>query len=113
MGAMGVAVRERRVRALHRLSAVRVAKIKAPGFYEDGGGLRLIVTDKGVKRWAVRVTIGGRRVERGLGIWPGVSLEDARRAADRFRRAARDGRDARLDEKHENSRRAVLFKDAF
>ena len=112
-GAMRVAIRERRVRALHRLSAVRVAKIKAPGLYEDGGGLRLVVTDKGVKRWALRVTIGGRRVERGLGIWPTVGLEDARRAADRFRRAARDGRDARLEEKHENSRRAVLFKDAF
>jgi integrase len=113
MGAMEAAARERRVRALHRLSAVKVAKMKTTGLYEDGGGLRLIVTDKGVKRWALRVTISGRRVERGLGIWPAVSLEDARRAADRFRRAARDGRDARLDEKHESGRRAVLFKDAF
>ena len=109
----GVMSRERRVRAIHRLSAVRVAKIKAPGLYEDGGGLRLIVTDKGVKRWSQRLTIIGRRVERGLGVWPAVSLEQARRKAELFRRAAKDGRDARLDEKHEKSRRAVLFKDAF
>jgi len=109
----GVMSRERRVRAIHRLSAVRVAKIKAPGLYEDGGGLRLIVTDKGIKRWSLRLTIIGRRVERGLGVWPAVSLEQARRKAELFRRAAKDGRDARLDEKHEKSRRAVLFKDAF
>jgi len=113
MSTTEVLLRERRVRAIHRLSAVRVAKIKTPGLYEDGGGLRLIVTDKGVKRWTLRLTISGRRVERGLGIWPTVSLEDARRAADRFRRAAKDGRDARLDEKHENGRRAVRFKNAF
>lgn len=84
-----------RVRALSRLSAIRVAKLKQPGLYEDGGGLQLIVTDKGTKRWALRVTVAGRRVERGLGVWPIVSLEEARRKADPYRRAAKQGRDAR------------------
>lgn len=59
------------VRSLVRLNALRVAKIKDPGLYEDGGGLRLVVTEKGTKRWALRLTIRGRRVERGLGIFPG------------------------------------------
>src|SRR6476660_5868617 len=89
-----------RVRATNRLSAVRVAKIKQPGLYEDGGGLRLILTEKGVKRWALRLTIRGRRVERGLGLWPIGSLEEARRKAEQFRRAAKEGRDARLEEEH-------------
>lgn len=105
--------RTTRVRAKHRLSAVRVSKVKQPGLYEDGGGLRLIVTDKGVKRWALRLTIRGRRVERGLGIWPTVNLEEARGKADQLRRAAKDGRDARLDEKLESRRQAVRFRDAF
>jgi integrase len=105
--------RTTRVRAKHRLSAVRVAIVKEPGLYEDGGGLRLILTDKGVKRWALRLTIRGRRVERGLGLWPTVSLEEARRKADQFRRAAKEGRDARLEEKHESRRQTVRFRDAF
>src|SRR5262245_47807772 len=79
----------------------------------DGRGLRLVVTDNGVKRWALRLTIRGRRVERGLGLWPTVSLEEARRMADRLRRAAKKGRDAQLEENLERRRRAVSFKDAF
>ena len=66
-----------RVRALNRLSAVKVAKLKQPGLYEDGDGSRLVVT--GSTRSTLRVTINGRRVELGLGVWPTVSLEDARR----------------------------------
>src|ERR1051326_469691 len=93
-----------RVRATDRLSAVCVAKIKQAGLYEDGGGLRLILTEKGVKRWALRLTIRGRRVERGLGLWPTVSLEEARRKAEQFRRAAKEGRDVRQEEKHEGRR---------
>jgi Arm DNA-binding domain len=102
-----------RVRATNRLSAVRVSKVKEPGLYEDGGGLRLVVTDKGVKRWALRLTIRGRRVERGLGVWPRVSLEEARRKTDHLRRAAKEGRDARQDEKFESRRQSVRFREAF
>jgi integrase len=102
-----------RVRALNRLSAIRVSKTKEPGLYEDGGGLRLVVTDRRVKRWTLRITIRGRRVERGLGVWPAVSLEEARQTAERFRKAAREGRDARLDEGVVHRRMGVSFKDAF
>src|SRR5258706_8236431 len=98
---------------MHRLSAVKVTKLKQPGLYEDGGGLRLVVTDKGTKRWALRLTIHGRRVERGLGVWPTISLEEARRKAGNYRRAARDGRDARFEEKQERRHRGVRFRDAF
>ena len=65
-----------RVRATNRLNALKVARVREPGLYEDGAGLRLVVTDEGTKRWALRITINGRRVERGLGVYPDVSLED-------------------------------------
>lgn len=104
--------RATRVRALSRLSAVKVAKLKEPGLYEDGGGLRLVVTDRGTKRWALRLTIRGRRVERGLGLFPAVSLEEARRKADDLRRAAREGRDAQ-DEAKRGARAFVTFRQAF
>lgn len=111
--ARSLAVRATRTRSLARLNALRVAKIKDAGLYEDGGGLRLVVTDKGTKRWALRLTIKGRRVERGLGVFPAVGLEDARRKAESLRRAAREGRDAQLEMKRGLRAGAVTFADAF
>ena len=102
-----------RNRTTGRLNALKVAKLKEPGLYEDGGGLRLVVTDKGVKRWALRVTVNRRRVERGLGMWPGVSLEEARRKASEARAAAKDGRDLRAEARSGMRQRAVTFEAAF
>jgi integrase len=104
--------KRKRIRFAHRLSAVKVSKIKTPGLYEDGTGLRLVVTDKGTKRWALRLTINGRRVERGLGVYPDVGLEDARGHAAKLRQAARQGRDARAEEKQKRLASAS-FKEAF
>ena len=102
-----------RVRATHRLSALKVLKLKSPGIFEDGGGLRLVITDKAVKRWTLRITINGRRVERGLGVWPTVSLDDARKQAEEFRRAARSGLDARAEGKRARPANLVTFQEAF
>jgi hypothetical protein len=101
------------VRAAHRLSAVRVAKTKQPGLYEDGAGLRLVITDRGTKRWALRLTINGRRVERGLGIYPEVGLDDARRKAEALRRAAKQGQDAHIDEQQRRVKSGTTFAEAF
>ena len=102
-----------RIRATNRLSAVKVAKLKAPGLYEDGGGLRLVVTDKGVKRWALRLTINGRRVERGLGVWPDISLDEVRRSALEMRSAAKTGRDLKAEWRTGIRMRGVTFEEAF
>ena len=109
---MGVAHVSKRVRAFHRLSALKVAKVKEPGLYEDGGGLRLVVTDKGTKRWIIRLTINGRRVERGLGLYPDVSLDAARERASTLRGAAKKGQDAHIEEKLKR-RSASSFAEAF
>lgn len=101
------------IRALSRLSALRVAKVKDPGLYEDGGGLRLVVTDKGTKRWAVRLTVKGRRLEKGLGVYPDVSLDAARRRASELRQAAKAGIDLLQEEKAAILRPTVTFTAAF
>ena len=44
----------------------------------DGEGLSLIVTPKGRKWWKFRYQMAGRRTELSLGIYPYVSLQDAR-----------------------------------
>lgn len=102
-----------RVRACNRLSALRVSKAREPGLLEDGAGLRLLITDRGAKRWVLRLTINGRRVNRGLGVYPEVTLEDARLKAVELRRGARNGRDVRAEEKQKSRSHGVTFREAF
>ena len=69
----------------YRLSARFVASVKEPGRYGDGrgsGGLSLLVkrTARGqlAKSWAQRIQVDGRPRNLGLGVWPHVSLAEAR-----------------------------------
>lgn len=96
----------------HKLSAVRVKALKAPGKYEDGGGLRLIVGPNAAKRWVVRVTVAGKRLERGLGSYPDISLEAARDEAAKARRAAEANVDVRTEERRE-ALAAMTFREMF
>ncbi len=102
-----------RVRAANRLTALKVAKLKEPGLYEDGAGLRLVVTPALTKRWVLRLTISGRRVERGLGVWPSVNLDDARKKALPMRQSAKDGLDARMEQRRAAKFKGVTFAMAF
>lgn len=103
----------KRVRAANRLNALKVQKAKGPAVLDDGNGLRLLINEDGHKRWAVRVTIGGRRATRGLGPYPDVSLEAAREKAEDARRAARNGRDLTIEVKAEQTRENLTFRQAF
>ena len=96
----------------HKLSAVRVKALKAPGKYEDGGGLRLVVGPNGGKHWVIRVTVSGRRLERGLGTYPDVSLDAARDAAAKARKAAEVNLDIKAEERRE-ALAAMTFRDMF
>ncbi|WP_019594114.1 integrase arm-type DNA-binding domain-containing protein [Thioalkalivibrio sp. ALM2T] len=78
--------------ALNKLSA-RQIKNAATGKYEDGGGLRLVVSASGAKKWVLRLTVEGKRREMGLGTYPDVSLATVRENATAFRTLARNGVD--------------------
>ncbi|MDE0473776.1 MAG: tyrosine-type recombinase/integrase [Gammaproteobacteria bacterium] len=74
------------IRRPYRLSARFVATVREPGRYGDGrgsGGLSLLVkrTARGdlAKSWAQRIQVDGRARNLGLGVWPHVSLAEARR----------------------------------
>jgi integrase len=64
-----------------------------PGKYEDGGGLRLVVSNAGARKWVLRYTINGKRREMGLGSFPDIGLAAARDKASEYRIQARDGID--------------------
>ena len=70
------------------------------------------MTANGTKRWELWISIKGKKRELGLGVFPEVSLKDARDEADKIRRAARDGLDLRMQRLDEETR-ALTFRQAF
>ena len=83
-------------RALHKRTDRKVASLKEPGIYGDGGSLFLRISGSS-KRWLFiyRRPSDKKRVERGLGGYPSVSLAQAREKAKAAREALSDGIDPR------------------
>jgi integrase len=79
-------------RMMERLTALKVARAKAPGMYADGGGLYLQVT-KGGASWVFRYMLNRRAREMGLGALHTITLAEARELA----REARKLRYKRID----------------
>jgi integrase len=77
---------------INKLTARKV-QTAGPGKYEDGGGLRIVVSHTGSKQWVMRYTIAGKRREAGLGSYPIVSLECARKKAIDYREKVVQGID--------------------
>ena len=88
------------------LTAIKVKNLRVPGKYADGNGLYLIVDPSGAKRWVLRTLVHGKRRHMGLGSVSLVSLAEARDAAVKWRRIARDGGDPIAD--REGARRITL-----
>ena len=78
--------------AIHKFSPRKAANA-APGKHEDGGGLRLVVSDAGARKWVFRFSLNGKRREMGLGSYPDVGLADARAKATESRQQAANGID--------------------
>ncbi|MFZ1882660.1 MAG: Arm DNA-binding domain-containing protein [Rhodoplanes sp.] len=72
------------------LTARKVEAAK-PGKYEDGHGLRLVVSASGARKWVFRYMLAGKRVEMGLGSVPAITLAQARERAADARRLVKAG----------------------
>ena len=81
--------------AIHKLTARKVEAATA-GKYEDGGGLRLVVSNTGGKKWVYRFTFHAKRYEMGLGGYPVISLKNARELAAEHREHIAHGLDPRV-----------------
>lgn len=77
------------------LSPLAVSKLRDPGLHFVGGvaGLALQVLPSGGRTWILRVSIGGRRRDMGLGGYPDVTLAGAKDAARNARELIREGVD--------------------
>lgn len=77
-------------RGLNKLTNRKVETAK-PGRYGDGGGLWLVVSPSGARKWVFRFTRSGRPTEAGLGPVIAVSLARAREKAAEARAMVADG----------------------
>src|SRR6516165_4379708 len=80
------------LRTTGRLTALKVARAKAPGMYADGGGLYLQVTEGGAS-WILRYMLNKRAREMGLGPLALFGLSEARAKALDARRLRHEGVD--------------------
>lgn len=78
---------------INRLTALKINKATQKGMLPDGRGLYLQVSKSGSKSWLYRYEVDGREKSHGLGGYPGISLGDARDAADDCRKLRKKGMD--------------------
>jgi integrase len=95
-------------RESNRLSAKAVQAKRAPGYYADGAGLYLQISDTGTKSWIFRYVLHGRAREMGLGALHTFSLAEARERATAQRKLLADGVDP-ID--HRDAGRAALMAE--
>jgi integrase len=86
-----------------KFTNLAVRNITEPGRHHDGGNLILAVYPSGAKCWIVRYRdpILRKRVELGLGGYPTVSLQQARRKAHETRSLLNDNRSPKAVRKEE------------
>lgn len=102
-------------RIAKELSALAVSNLTEPGMHPVGGaaGLYLCVSASGARSWIVRVNVGGKRREMGLGGFPAVTLAMARQKARAARTESRQGIDPvaqREQARREREEQAALHK---
>lgn len=85
-------------RKAKQLSALEVARLDTPGLYAVGGvaGLHLRVRDGDARSWILRVMVGTKRRDLGLGAFPDVPLAAAREKARQAREQIVSGVDPAL-----------------
>lgn len=102
------------------LSATEVRRLTEPGRYPVGGvaGLQLLVSPAGARSWVLRILIGNKRRDIGLGGFPDVTLAGARESAREVRKQVGAGVDPLAERKalkdaiRAEQAKAITFKDA-
>ena len=97
--------------SLHKLGAR--LPTKGPAVHGDGGGLSLKIGPAGSRSWSFRFSRQGRAYERGLGVYPTVSLAAARAAAANLRAELAEGKHPETHRKTTSPRSdGTTFEDA-
>jgi len=89
--------------------AIKAAK---PGKHFDGGGLYLHVQSSG-RYWRLKYRYAGKEKLLALGVYPEVSLAEARRRRDEARELLRDGRDPSSERKQDRLQATLASANTF
>ena len=81
-----------------------------PKRYFDGGGMYLEVAPNGSKKWRFKYRVGGVEKRISLGVYPEVSLLEAREKLHEHKKMLRDGQDPSV-ERRRSKARARSFED--
>lgn len=76
-----------------KLTDAKLRTLSEPGKYFDGAGLFLDLTAAGGRYWRLKYRIAGKEKLLALGVYPAVSLKDARELASQARQAIQSGDD--------------------
>jgi hypothetical protein len=76
----------------------------------DGGGLYLLIEPHGTKLWRLAYRFGGKQKTLALGIYPTVSLADARARRDAAKKFLKDGVDPSVQRKLDKQASAISFR---
>ena len=79
----------------------------------DGGGLYLEISPAGGKWWRFKYRFDGAEKRLSLGVYPDVSLKDARERRDELRRLLASGVDPSANRKVQNAAKAQRAADSF
>ena len=101
-------------RKAKELGALEVSRFTKPGLFFVGGvaGLALQVTKRGARTWILRMMVGGKRRDMGLGGYPDVTLAGAREKARAMREKVDSGVDPILELEQQRSALAAAVASA-
>lgn len=79
----------------------------------DGGGLYIEIPPSGNKRWRLKFRVDGKEKRLSLGVYPDVSLRDARARRDEARKLLANGVDPAVNRKVQKSARLERAANSF
>lgn len=98
------------------LTDIKIRSLKPTGKafrVRDGDGLFMLVSPTGGRLWRFRYRFDGKEKSLGLGVYPRVSLKDARKRRDNARDLLDDGRDPSAERKTEKVRKHTSAENSF
>lgn len=102
-------------RLANRLTPVAINAKKKAGYYADGNGLYLQVSESGAKSWILRFSLNKRPREMGLGSISDRTLAEAREQARKYRQILSEGIDpiAQRKAQRESNLQAAIQRRTF
>lgn len=93
---------------------IKAAKPKdKPYKLADGGGMYLEVFPNGTKSWRMKYRVGGKEKRVVFGVYPAVTLAEARAKRDEAKRTLATGRDPGQEKQAEKIARTVAVQNSF